>query len=310
MLVMHEWLFSMVYDDDYWPEYVNLCVERGRVKIVQHINALLPVSLAGLKYPEDVQCETEYISWLDGKPKSPPNGDYILKVDETFNNARVWQDTEAMISLTKSLNEIFKLYGTPKLLELAAPVKTDIFDEELFLTCCSIIEKKMKKHSGLKVAIINGTGNQKSKPNSYISTIEDLMKLKVQLRERKIRLQFSIDFPALLAGKRSSYNQSETLGALTKMKNSIVSMHITNVQNQLSFRSKTRKIGDDLTAEFLHKFKYPTYDDFYTILRTIFNDNQRRYLIPKNIASNTQLEELVDNLLRAGFAFCGGGNPE
>ncbi len=310
MLVMHEWLFNMVYDDDYWPEYVNLCVERGRVKIVQHINALLPVSLAGLNYPEDVQGETEYISCLDGKLKSTPSGTYILKVEETFNNSRVWQDTEAMISLTKSLNEIFKLYGTPKLLELAAPVKTDTFDEELFLNCCSIIEKKMKKYLGMKIAIMNGTGNQKSKPKSYISTIEDLMKLKVQLRERKIRLQFSIDFPALLAGKRSSYNQSETLGVLTKMKNSIVSMHITNVQNQLSFQSKTRNIGDNLTAEFLHKFKYPTYDDFYTMLRTIFNDNQRRYLIPKNIANDAQLEELVDNMLRAGFAFCGGGNPE
>jgi len=308
MLVMHEWLFGMVYDDDYWPEYVNLCVDRGRVKIVQHINALLPVTQAGLKYPDDVKCETEYIVLMNGELKNPPKGAYILRADETLNNSSVWQDTEAITSLTKSLNEIFKIYGTPKVLELAAPMKTNSFDEELFLTCCSIIEKKMKKHTGMKVAIVNGPGNQRSRPNSYISTIEDIMKLKVQLRERKMRLQFSIDFPALLAGKRNSYSQGEILGALTKMKNSIVSIHITNTQNQPSFHSKLRKIGDDSTAEYLHKFKYPSYDDFYTMLRTVFNDNQRRYMIPKNVANDAQLEELVDNLLRAGFAFCCGGN--
>jgi hypothetical protein len=307
MLVMHEWLFSMVYDDDYWPEYVNLCVDRGRVKIVQHINALLPVACVGLKYPDDIKCETEYIVLADGKLKDTPKGAYILKVEEASNNLRAWQDTETMLALTKSLDEIFKLYGTPKVLELAAPARTGEFESELFFTCCGIIEKKMKKHSGMKVAVLNGPGNQKSKPNSIICTIEDFIKFKVELRERKIRLQFSIDFPALLAGKRNSYNQGEILGALTNMKNSIAVLHITNMQNQPSFRPKYKKIGEDKTVEYLNKFKYPTYDDFYSVLSIIFNDNQQRYMIPKNVANDAQLEELVDNLLRAGFSFCSGG---
>jgi hypothetical protein len=50
MLVMHEWLFSEVYDDDYWPEYVNLCIAHGRVSIAQNVNALIPVSISGLTY--------------------------------------------------------------------------------------------------------------------------------------------------------------------------------------------------------------------------------------------------------------------
>ena len=302
MLVMHEWLFNMVYDDDYWPEYVNLCVDRGRVKVVQNINALLPVANAGLKYPDDIICETEYIIIANGKLKDTPNGSYILRVEETLNNQSVWQDTETMLVLSKSLDEIFKLYGTPHVLELLAPIKTGEFDEEKFLACCGVIEKKMKKHSGMKVAIVNGPSNQRSKPNSYIATIEDFIKLKVQLREMKIRLKFSIDFPALLSGKRNSYNQGEILGALTNMKNSIVVLHITNVQNQLSFQSRNKKIDEDLTVEFLDKFKYPTYDDFYSVLSIIINDNQQRYMVPKNITNDAQLETLVDNLLRAGFS--------
>ncbi len=309
ILVMHEWLISMVYDDDYWPEYVNLCVARGRVSIVKNINALLPVTYAGLKYPEDVQCTTEHIISADGSLKKEPQGAYILRVDVSSNKSGVWQNTEDMTSLITTLNETFKIYGTPKVLELAAPLKTETFDDELFLACCSKIEKKMKKYSGMKIAIVNGVGNQKSKLNSYICTMENLIKLKVQLRERNIRLQFSIDFPALLAGKRNTnYSQGEIFDALTKIKNSIVCMHITNIQNRPTFSPKYKKISEDLFAYYLHKYKYPTYDDFYTMLSTVFNDNQQRYFIPKNIANDAQLEELVDNLMRAGFAFCGGGS--
>ncbi|MFX4263144.1 hypothetical protein ACOBQJ_13230 [Pelotomaculum propionicicum] len=308
MLVMHEWLFNTVYDDDYWPEYVNLCVARGRVSIVKNINALIPVACAELKYPEDVRCATEHIISTDGTMKKAPQGAFILRVDVSSKNPSVWQNIEDMTSLINTLNETFKIYGAPKVLELAAPVKAVTFDDELFFACCSKIEKKMKKNSNMKLAIVNGAGNQKSKPNSYICTMEDLIKLKVQLRERKIRLQFAIDFPALMAGKRnSSFNQREIFGALTKIKNSIVCMHITNIKNQPTYSPKYKEFGEDLSAYYLHRYKYPTYDDFYTMLSTVFNDNQQRYFIPKNIGDDAQLEEVVDNLMRAGFAFCGGG---
>lgn len=173
----------------------------------------------------------------------------------------------------------------------------------------------MKKYDQMKVSIVNGLGNQKSnqkpKPISYLNTVEDLIKLKVQLRERKIRLRFSIDFPTLFASKRNThYTQREVFGALTEIKNSIVCLNITNVKNQESFGPKLRKINEDLDVYYLNKYKYPSYDDFYTMLSTAFNDNQKRYLIPKSIANDAGLEELVDNLLRSGFAFCDGGEQD
>lgn len=312
MLVMHEWLFTMVYDDDYWPEYVNLCVSRGRVNIVRNVNALRAVTSSGLKYPEDAPCVTEHIITTDGILKKAPEGAYILRIDVSQTNTGVWQNSEEMASLIASLNTSFKEFGVPKVLEITAPVKTESFDNEVFLSCCSILEKKMKKHTQMKVAIVNGLEKQKSKqkpkPISYLNTIEDLIKLKVQLRERKIPLKFSIDFPSLLGSKRSRpYNYREAFGALSQIKNSIVCLNITNLGTQEAYGPKPREISDDLDVYYLHKFKYPTYDDFYTMLSAAFNDNQIRYLIPKNISNNAELEELVDNLLRSGFAFCDGG---
>lgn len=166
----------------------------------------------------------------------------------------------------------------------------------------------MKKYSPMKVAIVNGSGNQKSKPVNYICSIEDIIKFKTQIRERKIHLQLSIDFSALLASKRNTtYNHNEILGALTEIKNSIICLHISSVQPQTRGYAKSVTLSNDIDTYFINKYKYPVYDDFYTVLSAIFNDNQKRFFIPKNISSDTELENLIDNLLRSGFSFCNGG---
>jgi hypothetical protein len=213
-----------------------------------------------------------------------------------------------MGALIAALSKSFKEYGAPRILEVMAPIKTASFDEEVFFSCCSILEKKMKKYSPMKIAIVNGSGNQKTKPPSYICRMEDIIGFKAQLRARKIHIQFSIDFPALMAIKKDTkYKQSELLGALSEIKNSIICLNITDVVPQLRTWPKMRTIGDDTDVYYLNKYRYPTYDDFYTTLSATFNDSQQRYLIPKNIASNAELETLVDNLLRSGFSFRGAG---
>lgn len=308
MLVMHEWLFSEVYDDDYWPEYVNLCIAHGRVSIVKNVNTLIPVAASGLIYPEDAPCSTEHIVSADGILKKAPQDSYIFRIDLTQTHSNAWQNVEEMDTIITSLNKSFKEYGAPKVLEVTAPIKTASLNEEIFLLCCSSLEKKMKKYSPMKIALVNGSGNQKSKPSSCICTIEDILKFKSLLRERKIHIQFSIDFPTLMATKRdTNYNQNEIFGVLAGIKNSIICLNITDVKPESRSWPKMRTIGNDTDVYYLNKYKYPRYDDFYTMLSAMFNDNQQRYLIPKNITNNIELETLVDNLLRSGFAFCGTG---
>ncbi|KUO76682.1 MAG: hypothetical protein APF77_01510 [Clostridia bacterium BRH_c25] len=308
MLVMHEWLFSNVYDDEYWPEYVNLCICNGRVSIARNVNALIPVTVVGLKYPDDAPCSTELIISTDGILKRTPEGDYIFRMDVSQSYSDAWQSTEKMEALISVLNSSFKTHGAPKVLEFTAPIKTEDFDDEAFLLCCSLIEKKMKKYAPVKLAIVNGGENRKLKQISYLYTIEDIIKLKTQLRERKIHILFSIDFSALSHSKRSySHNEKEIFGSLTEMKNSIICLNINNERTQAAFGPKSKTRSDDTEAYYLNKYKYPRYDDFYSMLSLTLNDNQRRYLIPKNINSDMELEGLVDNLLRSGFAFCDGG---
>ena len=308
MIVMHEWLFNCIYDDDYWSEYVNLCVSRGRVSIVKNVNVLIPVTIGALEYPTDVPCSTEHIVSTDGVIKRSPKDAYILRLDVTQMHAGVWQNTEEMTALIEKMNSSFREYSAPQILEISAPIKTASFDEENFFSCCALLERRMKKYSPMKVAILNGSGNPRSKPISCLYTIEDIIRLKAQLRERNMHMQFSIDFTALLASKKdSNYDQNGIFGELTEIKNSIACLNINNVKPQVGNFLKIRTINDDTDVNYLNKYKYPTYDDFYSMLSSTFNDNQQRYLIPKNITNNSELETLVDNLLRSGFAFSDGG---
>ena len=304
MLVMHDWLFSMVYDDDYWPEYVNLCIANGRVSIAKHINALISVTASGLTYPKDVPCSIEHIVSTDGVFKKASQKSYILRLDLAQENSKAWQDSETLSALITLLTRSFNEYGAPNVLEIMTPIKTASFDKEKFFLCCSALERKMKKYSPMKIAIVNGSGNQRTKPPSYICKMEDILEFKAQLRARKIHIQFSVDFPALMAIKRDTkYSQNELFGALAEIKNSIICLNVSNIAPQLNSWPKSRTVGDDTDVYYLNRYRYPTYDDFYTKLSSVFNDNQSRYLIPKNITNDTGLESLVDNLLRSGFSF-------
>lgn len=309
MLVMYDWLFNEVSDEEYWPEYVNLCIEKNRVNIVRSINPLISVAPAGYKYPEDVPCKVELITSSDGEMKKPPQGEYVLRLELTDERSSLWQDTEKFGSLIALLDQNFNEYGTPTLLELSAPFKTAAFDEESFFSCCSLLEKKMKKHSPMKIAIINGPTNQRKKPPSYLGTVDEIAEFKAKLRLRKIRIALSIDFTVLIPGKRGSgYHYRDIFGALAEMKNSIVSISLDYTPPQPSNGPKIKSLSGDTDVYYLSKFRYSIYDDIYSLLSAAFSDNQQRFLIPKGIRNDLELENLVDNLLRSGFALSGGGN--
>ena len=261
---MHEWLFDNVYDDDYWPEYVNLCISHGRVSIAKNVNILIPVSAPGLTYPIDIPCSTEHIISVDGVLGKKPQASYIFRVDVNQSYSNIWQNTDEMDAFTTALNKSFKEYGAPKVLEVTSPIQTPSFSEELFLLCCSHLEKSVKKFTPMKIALVNGSGNKRTRPSSCICTIEDILKFKSLLKERKIRIQFSIDFPALMSTKRdTNYNQKEIFGALVGTKNSIICLNITDVKKQSRTQPKTRTIGDDETdVYYLNRYNYPVYDDF------------------------------------------------
>ncbi|MGF7048243.1 hypothetical protein J2T13_002750 [Paenibacillus sp. DS2015] len=56
---------------------------------------------------------------------------------------------------------------------------------------------------------------------------------------------------------------------------------------------------------YLYKYDYPKNSDFLSSCSALLNDNLSRYFVPEGMASDMELEELVDELLRGGFSFSG-----
>ncbi|MEI3603149.1 hypothetical protein, partial [Oceanobacillus sp. SE10311] len=66
MLVMYSWLFDVLEDTSYWPEYEKLCVKTRNVDLKTQRRVLVPISNGSQKYPEEIQSGIEYIESKNG----------------------------------------------------------------------------------------------------------------------------------------------------------------------------------------------------------------------------------------------------
>ena len=90
MLVMYSWLFDILEDTSYWPEYEKLCVKTRKVNLKTHRRVLIPISNGNQKYPEEIQSGIEYIESKNGLIKNKRKDQYIISIlnEKTTNN--IW----------------------------------------------------------------------------------------------------------------------------------------------------------------------------------------------------------------------------
>lgn len=303
MLVMCEWLFTFAHDEDYWSEYVNLCVSTGRATIAASMKPLIAVACGGLHYPSDIPCEIELVTTATGEIRGTPVKKYLLHVDIP-EDSQVWNSPDKMDEMALTLNTAFKRIGTPQLLEMSAPYRTASFNEMSFFLCCSHLEKKLKKHAHMRIAISNGSGNQRTKPRSYLSTIDDILVFREKLREKKLHIRLSIDIPLLLSNKRGTgRNEDEAFLALSEIKNAIICFRASYAESKFHTGVRYMDTQGDADIPLLDRYERPCYNDVYGKLAGVFWDKQKRFFIPKGVKSDAMLENLVDGLLRSGFSF-------
>jgi hypothetical protein len=300
MIIMYDWLFYHIKDTEYWSEYVNLCISTERVNIVKNINVLNPVSVKELVYPSDITSNLQYITTNDGTLKIVPASQYILKL--TYNNDKdnIWKSAQDMSAVTNNLLETFKKYGQPFALELAPPLRSPSFNEIEFLKQYLLLEKSLKKHKDMRIAIANGPLAPKNKAKHLIESIEDISQIINYIKEMKLKLKLSIDIPKLV-NRRGYYKSTieEIFNRLAGIRDSIIGVHISDSLGRVSIPEIIYKDNE----RHLNKFDYPQKSDLLECLSVTFNDNINRYFIPEDVKDNEFLEELVDNLLRGGFTF-------
>ncbi len=299
MLMMHDWVFYIVQDSEYWNEYVNLCVSTGRVKNVKSVNRLLPVINNGVQYPEDVRSNIEFLESKDGLLKSKPQEKYILRISYKDSKDDIWKDEKLFNNLINNLHITFENYGSPEVLELLSPVSNDSFTEEEFLMIYGNLEKSMKKYRNMKIGIVNGAKNDRRKFKYMVESIEDIEKVLNKIIEFKYKLKLVVDINLLIGWQNRGNNLEGIFEQLLQVRNSIIGVHFSDKLISTS-ASNGKGNGDHF---YLNQSEYPEFSNLLKELSILFNDNQSRYFVPEKIEKPLELEELIDNLLIGGFSF-------
>jgi hypothetical protein len=298
MLIMYDWIFYQVDDQEYWPEYVNLCVSFGKVSLSNNLNILIPVKNNGVDYPEDVISNLTYLETSDGILEEQPSSSYILRIIYKKDDDKIWRNENEMKSLVKNLNESFARYGEPYTLEFMSPFRTEDFNEEDFIIEYNKFEKSMKKFKNMKIAIVNGPAKKKL-PHYIVESIEDIMKIKLVTKEAKSKLKLAIDLSKLEKQKQSyRYRINDLFDNLLKARSTIIGLHFGNILTKKYFAAIKNY---DKKCE--NKYDYPRNSEFLEGIAALINDNQPRYFVPEEIKNGDDLEELVDSLLRVGCSF-------
>lgn len=300
MLIMYYWLFEDVHDQDYWPEYVKLCIESERVNLAKKKRILKPVFVEGLNYPCDIYSNIKYIETKNGIMKEDPGQDYVLSIVYEKTNDEIWKSKDALENMIKNLHASFKQFGAPRLLEFLSPYRTPDCTEEKFFEKYQMFEKSMRRYTKMKIAVINGY-TKRSKDKDYLfSTVNDIARLRNTCKELKLQLKLSVDFTDSNRRNTIKKDMDDMINTLASMRNFIVGIHTNEID---SWGTNSHTYHNDKRYEYINSFDYPTLSTFMSGLAIILQDSRPRYFIPNTVKNSEKLEILIDTLYRVGCCF-------
>ncbi|RXI64476.1 hypothetical protein DP134_13210 [Clostridium tetani] len=305
MLIMYCWLNDEIRDLDYWPEYVQLCIDSNRVKLSKRKCVFMPVQISNINYPPEIVTSGKYIETVNGLIEKDPGKDYILRIAYPKNNDEIWKDKMLLESIIKNIQSSFKRYGTPSLVEFQSPYKTVGYNKEKFFDSYQVFEKGLRRFTNTKIAIINGNMKGSKGKEFLFSNIDDIIKLHNTCKQLNLRLKLSVDFTDSNRKNILKEKIEETINALSSMRSFIVGIHLNSIDSWSNYRGI---YDEDSKHAYMSVHEYPTVSTFMQGLATIVQDSKVRYLIPEKVKNEDVLEGLIDILYRAGFSFKKGGN--
>lgn len=305
MLIMYCWLNDEIRDLDYWPEYVQLCIDSNRVKLLKRKRVFIPVQISNINYPPEIETSGKYVETVNGLIEKDPGKDYILRISYEKNNDEIWKDKILLESIIKNIQSSFKRFGPPSLVEFQSPYKTVGYSKEKFFDSYQVFEKGLQRFTKTKIAIINGYIKGSKGKEFLFSTIDDIIKLHNTCKELNLRLKLSVDFTDSNRKNILKEKMQETINALSSIRSFIVGIHLNNIDSWSNYRSI---YDENHKHAYMSIYEYPTVSTFMQGLATIVQDSKVRYLIPEKVNNEERLEGLIDILYRAGFCFEKGGS--
>lgn len=299
MLMMYIWLFDILDDPSYWGEYTQLMMNHRKLPLKNEKRRLIPVSISGINYPEEIENIIEYIETKDGKVKQLDTPNYILSIINETQTDNFWTNQAKRTKIIHNLKETFHTHGIPELLELRTPMKNAAMGIQKLISIYFELLHDLKSYKKLKIAI--RTQSSKSSKESLIYSMNDIMKLYNAIKEMKIELKIIVDMVDTNGRNVLKSNMEDLVNTLHGRQNIIIGFCMNQLEDWGSYhslyQSKNRR-------KVYHATKnYQPFSEFMSALTTILNSTKPKYFIPQKITSPEKLEILVDQLYRCGCKF-------
>lgn len=298
MLVMYFWLFSVLEDQSYWPEYEQLCIVNRELPLKIQKRLLIPVTFNRLIYPNGINSQVEYIESKTGIIKSLTSERYILSIINDKQMDNFWTNEATRRKCVINIKDTIDKFGLPDFLELRTPIKTPFMTIKEMIAIYNDLSKELKEHKKLTIAIKNSSIKTSKEPLIY--DMNDIMTLYHTINEMKLDLKLVIDLVDTSGRNVLKSRMNDLVDIVTSKPNLFIGFHM----NAIDSWGRYHGLYSSSKKETLYDRKaYPPFSSYMSGISAILQDSNPKYFIPQKITKNEDLELLVDQLYRCGCTF-------
>ncbi|MEI3598623.1 hypothetical protein [Oceanobacillus sp. MO10714A] len=300
MLVMYSWLFDVLEDTSYWPEYEKLCVKTRNVDLKTQRRVLVPISNGSQKYPEEIQSGIEYIESKNGLIKNKQKDQYIISILNGKTTDNIWTNNSVKAQVVNNIKKTVENYGKPKLIEFRSPLKSPVFGMKELIDKYLEIEKDLKTLGKISIAI--KTNSIRTSKEPVVHDMDDIMELHHVVEKMKLKLKIIIDLVDKNNRNVLKKGMEDLINSLASKPNSFIGFHINKIDEWGKIYGFTER------GYKIDRNSCPSFSDFMLGLSTILQGTTPKLLIPEKVKSDVDLEKLVDTLYKCGCEFESGVN--
>ncbi|GIN59864.1 hypothetical protein J8TS2_41830 [Lederbergia ruris] len=298
MLVMYSWLFDVLEDTSYWPEYEKLCVKTRNVDLKTQRRVLVPISNGSQKYPEEIQSGIEYIESKNGLIKKKRKDQYIISILNKKTTDNIWTNNTIKAQVVNNIKETVEKYGKPKLIEFRSPFKSPVFGMKELIDKYLEIERDLKTLGKISIAI--KTNSIRTSKEPLVHKMDDIIELHHAIENMKLKLKIIIDLVDTNNRNVLKREMDDLINSLASRPNSFIGFHINRIDEWGNIYGSTNR------GYKIDQNSYPSFSAFMLGLSTILQGTTPKLLIPGKVKSDEDLEKLVDTLYKCGCEFESG----
>ncbi len=284
----------------------------------------IPVDYHGKKYPQDIKCEVKEVAGHLDKTTIPFCERYSLHTEYSFAKRKLESDLLNKYPVLKQSHRgvpqlwysktwakefsefIFDLtndHEDPEVIEIHPPFRDYCPDYETFCERYSVFEDNIRERFPKTIITMENRAGAQYPYKFLMSSVSDMAECCKMIESKGLHLMLAADYPQFFTAENYDYADIQIDDFISKhsclddYKQHISSIHLWGKRKSVKGRWIAHSAG---IAEILPGQKLT---QFLELIKTFYDDDQKRYFVPEINASSTYLEDMVRSMSEFGIEF-------